>query len=318
MESFTQKKTSVLILTYFSEHEIANCLRGILKGSDDRIEVIIIDNNSQDGTRTILKNEFEQYQQVHITYNQENIGFARGVNQAAKAATGDYLLILNPDTIINTDQILHLVDFLQDHPDVGVVGPRIVDEHGMPQESYGDSISIKNEFFGKIFHSKYLEKIKAIAKWKRKTLEKTNIQDVGWIGGACMMIPRKLFQSIGGIDEHFFFSYVDMIDLAVRVKYQGLRIVLDSTISIVHIGSKSVPKNRDKALYETYTGGLYYFKKHHGPVMVLFARIVYAIVSFIKATSAGFVSILKKREYGEIARAHFKNAIRMITNQTLD
>jgi GT2 family glycosyltransferase len=310
------KKISILILTYFSEKEIRACLDAVLKDAPDSVEVIVLDNHSQDATVSILEEHCSAHPLVQLYFNEENIGFARGVNQLAAHATGEYLFILNPDTIATEATYLELARYVDEHESVGVIGPRVVDEYGTIQESWGTALSPYSELIGKLFRSKYLEQIPFVKRFNERQLKRAGVVDVGWIGGAALMIRRRVWEKIGGLDTHFFLSHGDMVDLCMRVKALGYKIQLHSGVSIVHTGSKSVAHDRDRALYEAYDGTLYFFKKHYSRSTVLLVKAVYVGSSFLKALVAGIISIVVAEPYRAIARAHAKNAWKIV-NGTL-
>lgn len=313
MEPLSKKTVSVIIVTYFSEHEIRGCLDAVMEPSDRTIELIVIDNVSKDKTVEILRTEYSNRPNVRLVFNTENTGFAKGNNQGANLATGEYILILNPDTIAPAATIAKLADYLDAHPSVGVVGPRITDENGVVQESYGDELTPWNELVGKTMYSKYAEKIPFVRTWKKRMLESDHVAEVGWIGGACAMFRRELFMDVGGIDETFFLSHGDMPDLGKRINARGFKAVLYPHVSIVHTGSKSVAQDRDEALRTSYIGTLYLFKKYYGPGTVFLAKCVYVFASLVKGLLALPISLFKRDPYRAIAWSHFNNAWRIIT-----
>jgi len=313
MDTSYKKLVSIIIVTYFSEHEIRACLDAVLSPIDARLEIIVIDNVSKDATIDILKNEYANNSRVRLVFNSENTGFARGNNQGAELAEGKYLLILNPDTVASGASIIEMVEYFETHPEVGVLGPKIVDEYGVAQESYGEDLTPWNEFVGKIFYSKYAEKLPFVRHWKNKRLAKGVVRNVGWIGGACALIRKDLFLKIGGIDTTYFLSYADMIDLGKKIKLEGLKAVLYPKVQIVHAGSKSVVQDRTESLRASYIGTLHLFEKYYGEPTVFFAKTIYVTSSLLKAIIAFPISLIKKDPYRAIAIAHATNAGRIVT-----
>lgn len=310
----THPLLSIIVITYNSANEIAECINALIANSNADIEVIVIDNNSPDGiTAPLLQNTYGTNPLIKLHFNKENTGFARACNQGVQLARGKYISLLNPDTIAPIADILKMADYMEQHPDIGVLGPRIVDEHGVTQESYGNDVTPWQEVLGKIFYSKYAETIPFVRNWKKKKLSKTKISEVGWIGGACLLMSRELYARIDGIDPYFFFSHGDMIDLCKRVKNIGYKVVLYPEIKIVHTGSKSVPSNRDQALRSAYLGTLYMFKKYYGPGTVFLVKTIYVTSSLAKSAIAFPLSLFKKNPYRAIAAAHFTNAFRILT-----
>jgi GT2 family glycosyltransferase len=312
MESTQEKLISVITITYNSQDEIVQCVDAVINSGDPRLEMIVIDNVSTDGTIALLQEKYAHTKNVRLVFNDENIGFARGCNQGARLTNGKYILLLNPDTVASGHDILKLAEYLDHHPGVGIVGPKIIDEQGITQESYGMDLTPWNEIVGKLFYSRYLEIIPGVKKWKDGRLLKDAEMEVGWIGGACTLIRRELYERVNGIDEAYFLSHADMIDLGKSISKLGYKIVLYPDIQIVHAGSKSIVNNRDMVLERAYRGTLYFFKKYYGFWTTLLIKIIYIILSCIKASVALPIALFKKDPYYDIARAHFKNAIRII------
>ncbi len=319
MQNTNEKILSIITVTYNSINEIGECLDALVKSApgiyDDKFEVIVIDNASADGTFTYLEKNYSNNKLVKLIYNNQNTGFALACNQGAQMAQGKYVMLLNPDTVANINAVFELVEYMEGNSDVGIIGPRIIDELGTAQESYGNQLTIKDEFVGKVLYSRYLEIFPFIKKWKHKKLTSNEIAEVGWIGGACMLTQKDLYIKTGGIDKEFFLCHADMIDFAKKVKNLNYKVVLNPLVKIIHKGSKSVVNNRDRVLRVAYAGTLYFFKKYYSPVTVFGVKCLYVTMSLLKALFAFPISIFKPDPYRDIAGAHFKNAIRIITGR---
>lgn len=313
MESSQKKLISIITITYNSQDEIESCLDAVSVPENDDVEIVVIDNVSTDGTVALLKEKYTHRKNVNIVFNNENVGFARGCNQGAQLTTGKYILLLNPDTIAPITEIMKLADYLESHPKVGIVGPKIVDEQGTTQESYGQDLTLWNEIIGKIFYSRYLEIIPGVKQWKHSRLLQDTEMNVGWIGGACTLIRRELYERVGGIDTAYFLSHADMIDLGKIISNLGYLITLYPQVVIMHAGSKSIVNNRDMVLERAYRGTLYFFKKYYGNPTTFFVKVLYIIMSLGKSFVAFPISLVKRNPYRDIAQAHIKNSWRIIT-----
>jgi GT2 family glycosyltransferase len=311
------KILSIIVVTYNSTNEIGECLDALVNTGnnkyDDKFEAIVIDNASADGTFAFLQKNYSNNLLIKLIYNNENTGFALACNQGVNVAQGKYVMLLNPDTVANIESVFELVKYIESVPSVGVVGPRIIDEFGTAQESYGNQLTPKQEIIGKLFYSKYLEVVPFIKKWKHRKLMSTEMVDVGWIGGACMLTRKHLYEKVLGIDKEFFLCHADMIDFCKKVKDLNYRIVLNPKVKIVHKGSKSVVNNRDKVLRVAYAGTLYFFKKYYSKWTVFLVKCIYVTLSLFKALVSFPISIFKPDPFTDIYKAHFKNAIRIIT-----
>ncbi len=318
MQNVNEKKLSIIVVTYNSINEIGDCLNALIDqntAQDFNFEVIVIDNASADGTFAYLQENYSNNNLFKLVYNNENTGFALACNQGVQMSMGQYVMLLNPDTVAPAGRIAQLVQYIDSNESIGVIGPRIVDEFGTAQESYGNQLTLKEEFIGKLFYSKYFEVFPFIKKWKHQKLLSNEISEVGWIGGACMLTRKSLYTKAGGIDKEFFLCHADMIDYCKKVKDFGYKIILYPNVSIVHKGSKSVVNNRDRVLRVAYLGTLYFFKKYYSSWVVFQVKCLYVFLSFFKAFFAFPMSIFKPDPYRDIAVAHFKNAIRIITGR---
>jgi GT2 family glycosyltransferase len=303
----SNKLLSIIILTYNSENDIKDCIDSLLKNFDsEKAEIIVWDNNSKDRTREILSN-YEALPFVKIIFSDENLGFAIGNNEASKYAVGKYILLLNADTISDFKIYEELIEFMEKNDNVGVIGPKCVDEIGVTQESFGYEFSILKEIFGKIFMSLYLEKIPLIKLIKNKLLHKTKPTEVDWIGGACALIRKDLWDKIGGLDPNYFFSYGDMIDFCYQVRKLGYKCIYYPLVQIIHKGSKAVTRDlqtRIMGLKKGYLGCLYFLHKYkRGILYIYLTKITYILISFIKGIIALSLTPIKK-EFKDIAFSH--------------
>lgn len=301
-------KCSIIIVTYNAKEYTEICLKKIFSnGLPDDYELILFDNNSSDGVVNVL-HSYENQKNVKIIYHKQNLGFAVGNNEAVKHATGSYVFLLNPDTEIEISEIKKLVEYLEQNKSAGVVGPKIYDSNGLVQESYGRDMTIWSEFLGKIFGSVYVQNLPIISHIRMNHYDKKNITNVGWIGGAALMIRRDLYNKIGGIDPNFFYSAGDMVDLCASVKENNFEVIFYPNATMIHKGGASTVKDRMEALRRSYEGSLYYFNKHKGRVYTFFVRLVYSFISLIKGIISGFIwLVVKNKKYKDISKSHLNN-----------
>ena len=309
----SKKILSIVIVTYNSSKELDGCL-DVLEGfNKDTVEILIIDNASLDNTVELLKKKQLQFPHFKMVFNTKNSGFSGGANQAFGLAESDVVLSINPDTTVTVDAVLKMLEYFNANPDIGILGPKITDEYGIFQETFGRDLTPLNELTGKIFQSKYMEKIPALKKWKTNKLNSPKTIEVGWIGGACFMMKKEVYLKTGGINQQFFLSHADLIDLSKRVHDLGLKNILYAPVSVIHTGGKSSVGDRDAALRTSFIGTLYYFKKYYGWPTVLCAKTVYVTVSSVKSVIAFTISLFKRNPYRDISKAHSKNVFRIVT-----
>ena len=214
---------SILIVNYNVKEYLGNCIDSILQSEyKGAIEIVVVDNHSFDGSVEFIHNRFPD---VKVIKNSENLGFGKAVNQAARVATNDYLLILNPDTVIQEDTIATFVHYMKDHPEAGLIGPKILNPDGSLQLTCKRSFPTPGVALPKLLGlSKVFPKSKWAGKYNLTYLNQEKVHSVDAVSGSCMFLQRKLFTDIGGFDEQFFMFGED-IDLCYRIKESGKEII---------------------------------------------------------------------------------------------
>lgn len=248
---------SIILVNYNGAEILPECLYSLEKYiNKNNSEIIVVDNNSQDNSIDIIENQFPNIKLMKLP---KNVGFGAGNNVGAKIATGEFLFLLNTDTILieNTPQLLS--NYLHQNEDVGVVGSRITFKDGSYQLSCGNLPNIIIEFIDKIRYS--LDK-----KWHSifSTLydkQYSSVQEVGWVTGASLMIRRDIFEKLGGFDESFFMYFEDK-DICKRVHDTGFKVIYYPKTSLIHLlgGSSQSMKKSVNSYYRD--SQVYYYQKH--------------------------------------------------------
>ena len=255
-----QRFVSVLIVSYNVKQYIIHSIDSIKKSNySGEIEIIVVDNNSYDGTIPAIKLKFTD---VICIQNDKNIGFGKAVNQAAKIAQGEYFLILNPDTIIEENTISILLEHLEKNPNAGMVGPKIVNSDGTLQKGCKRSFPTIAVALPKLFG---LDKIFPNSNWTGRYnlnyLDPEKTHKIDAISGSCMLLSSDLFKKIGGFDERFF-MYGEDLDLCYKVNQQGLEIYYLPTTQIMHYQGESVKSAPYDSLNAFYNAMILYSDKH--------------------------------------------------------
>jgi len=225
---------SVCIVTYQAKDLLRNCLQSLFKNTQSDIEVIIVDNGSTDGTTAMLQDEF---QSVRIIENPRNEGFTKPMNQALHAGQGRYLLQLNPDTIILPGALDNLSQFLDQNPDVGICGPKVLNaDHTLqapcrrgesrPWAVISYFIGLSALFPDSKFFGQYLMNYKG----------EDETHPAAGVSGSCMLIRREVTEQIGYLDERFF-AFQEDSDFCFRARAAGWKIFYFPDAQIVHFGS---------------------------------------------------------------------------------
>lgn len=228
-------KLSVLTVTHNNEENIDKYLRSLLRHLPKDSKIIIVDSGSSDKTTQ----KINKFKNILLIESKENLGFGKGSNLAAKKADGEYLLFLNPDTQVLDDSINKLVDYLENHPEVGVVAPKLVESSGKIQPSVRKLPTIlgaiKEYYFGiKNSYDFYIP-------------QGINPVEVESVVGAAMIVRREIYQQVKGFNERYFLYFEDL-DFCRKTHQLGLRIVYLPEAHIKHQIGESVKSVKQSKL----------------------------------------------------------------------
>lgn len=267
-------KLSIIIVNYNTKELVKDCLLSIhMTKRDLDYEVIVVDNNSTDGSQEMIKNKFVDVKLIPVS---QNVGFSRANNIGYKQSIGQYLLFLNSDTIIHNNALGKIVLYLEGHPTVGILGPRILSPEGRPTHSFQRYLDVKKLIFG----SKYLKYILDIKRYRMNypSYNFTAIQDVEWVSGACFAVRRDVFEKVGFWDENYFLYYEDM-DLCYQISKSGYRVVYYPEAEITHLFGQSTKKSTLHLMKIEKTSIRYYFKKNY-PLIHYWIAVLYSYFLF--------------------------------------
>lgn len=251
----TPPDLSLIIVAYNSADLLRATLSSVVQYTHDiTYELIVIDNASSDTSVAAVAREFPA---VRLIRNQRNLGFAVANNRGIRLSSGRYVGLLNPDTLLRDDALSALVRRLDADPQVGAVGPQLLQPDGTAQRySYGDAPS-----------PGYLLR-RRLARLRGRDLHDwrgTQSQRVDWVAGTCLIVRRAAIEAAGLLDEQFFLYFED-VDWGVRLNQAGWPIVFVPTTAIVHIGGGSVGRGSsphyDRSLVRLYA-------KHYGGLSAL-------------------------------------------------
>lgn len=222
-------------------------------------EVIVVDNNSGDASVEMIKKEFPQ---VQIMENKENLGFGKANNQGLKIAQGDYLMLLNTDVVVLDAALNKLVSYLDQHTEVMMVGPRLLNKDLTFQHACRRMLpNPTNSFFHLFGLTKIFKNNKFVNEYKQYAIDPEITGPTQALSGAAMMFRQQVYNEIGGFDEAFF-MYGEDLDFCKRVLDKGWKTVYVSEARIIHFGGQSSDKRRVKSLLNFYEAMWLYYKKH--------------------------------------------------------
>lgn len=250
---------SVLIVNWNGQKVLRNCLASLNVGREDLcIETMVVDNASSDRSADIIPAEFPS---VQLICNTENRGFAAANNQAAAKATGRYLLFLNNDTVVPPGSLARLATFLDQHPEVAAVGPKLIGADGLPQRSGRNLPTLRALLHRGVLPVRWTHLFASQYRDYRHAFDANLSGAVPQLAAAALMVRCEAFAKAGGWDESFQFGVED-VDLCLRLADFGLIYYLADT-SIIHLGRVSSHLNRGWVFRSYQCGYVRYFRKHH-------------------------------------------------------
>ena len=257
---------SVVIVNYNVKYFLKQCLSSVF-GSQRRLacdselglDVWVVDNDSVDGSVEMVCSEFPD---VHVIENHENVGFAKANNMALAQATGDCLLLLNPDTIVESDTFVRCVDFMQSHADCGGLCVKMVDGEGRYLKESKRGFPTPEASFYKISGLIHLfPKSKKIAAYYMGHLPDDETNEIEIMPGAFIMFRRQVYEQIGGLDESYF-MYGEDIDFSWRIHLAGWKNYYLPETHIIHYKGESTKKGSMNYVYTFYNAMAIFVKKY--------------------------------------------------------
>lgn len=256
-------KLSVIIVSWNTRDLTRDALASVYRETKDiDFEVIVVDNKSSDDSVAMIKREFPQ---VKLIENTNNDGFSKGNNLGLKIATGEYLMLLNSDTIVLDNALGKLVEYIALNSDTMMVGPRLLNTDMTFQHSCRRNLpDIWNSFFHLFGLVRLFPKSKLINNYKKYNDDPNVTEPVTALSGAAMLFRRSVYDRIGGLDERFF-MYGEDLDFCKRVFDQGWITMYVSDAKIIHHGGGSSKKRRTQSLINFYDAMWLYYQKHFAP-----------------------------------------------------
>lgn len=267
---------SIIIVSWNVADLLRTCLGTIFAARGKLcLEVIVVDSASSDETVSMLKSE---YPQVRVLAQTQNVGFTRGNNIGLQAATGRNILLLNPDTEVLENALTEMVCYLDQHGDVGIVGPHTLNSDGTTQSSRRRFPTIATAFFESTWLQAYAPR-KLLDRFYVTDAPDAATLDVDWVQGSALMARRAVYEQIGPLDEGYV-MYSEELDWCKRAKGAGWRVVYVGSARIIHHGGKSTDQAGPRKHIHFQQSKLRYFRKHHGPVSAGLLR-VFLLISYL-------------------------------------
>ncbi len=273
---------SIIIVNYNVYELLKNCIKSvnaIVTGIE--YEIIVIDNNSPDRDIDSILLDFPYVKYLTL---ENNLGFAKANNKAAKAASGKYILFLNPDTLITDNFIPYFIKQLEDNKDAAICAPQLVYSDNSYQSSTGPPMGLFYDF---------LEAYGLIGVYRSQASKKYLSEPdcfykVGWVSAACFLISREMFEYAGGFTEIYFLNYED-IDLCHKIRGEGFDIFYFPKYKCTHLDHKSFDTNYELLVYSRYSGRLVFLKLYFGSIKYALSFLIIITGILLKLLVVNFV-----------------------------
>ncbi len=268
---------SIIIISFNTRDTTLRCLRSVFAHLEGvGAEVIVVDNASADGSADAVAAEFPQ---VVLIRNPDNAGFGAANNLAMTRAKGDVFLLLNSDAFLSSGALPAMLKVLDDQPKVGMVGPRLLNADGSLQRScyrfpspgvawrealWISAVAPAASFLGDL------------RKWPHDALYHPE-----WVVGACMMVRRSVYETVGGFDPKFF-MYAEETDWQKRIRAAGWGIAFTPAAQVTHLGGASGADDKPKINTYFFSSGDYYYRKHHGSLGMHSARAAMTVGTLLR------------------------------------
>ncbi len=279
-------KLSVIIVNYNVKYFLEQCLSSVfqaLKGIES--EVFVVDNDSVDGSVEMVR---EKFPLVKVIANRENVGFSKANNQAIRKAGGEYILLLNPDTVVEEQTFTKSIAFMDQRPEAGALGVKMMDGKGnyLPESKRG--LPSPWVAFYKIFGlTSLFPKSKRFARYYLGHLDKETNQEVEVLAGAYMFMRKEALEKAGLLDETFF-MYGEDIDLSYRIVKAGFKNYYLAETSIIHYKGESTKKGSLNYVYVFYKAMIIFAEKHFNSNYARFFRFFILLAIYLRAGMALF------------------------------
>ncbi len=285
---------TIVIVSFDCRAALQTCLLKLI-AEGDTPPIIVVDNASTDGTVEMIAGDFPT---VTLIENAENRGFAAACNQGIRACVSDFVLLLNPDTLLKRATLQKLLDTMRAQPNIGACGPRVLNTDGSLQPSCRRFPSLGAMIWDELGLSRLFPHSRRLARYRMSGWQHDETRDVDQLMGSCMLLRRSTLEHIGLLDERFFL-YFEEVDLCQRLYQAGWRVAFVADAAVTHLGgecSKSDPRN---ALGHRYSSLFTFYRKHYPKWQLPILRFVVQMAAFARA-------LCGQRDYWPVARHAWK------------
>jgi GT2 family glycosyltransferase len=282
---------SIVIVNYNVKYFLEQCLLSVRKAIRNLdVELFVVDNNSVDGSCAMIR---EKFPEVNLIENDANLGFSKANNQAIKKAKGDFILLLNPDTVIEEDTLDKCIGYIRDHPDTGGLTVKMIDGNGKFLPESKRSLPTPRVAFYKIFGlSRLFPRSRVFAKYHLGYLDQDEVNEIEILPGAFMLIRKEAMDKVGLLDETFF-MYGEDIDFSYRLIKAGYKNIYFPKATIIHYKGESTKKGSLNYVLTFYNAMIIFARKHFSVKMAKSYSFLIHLAIYFRASLALFRRFVK-------------------------
>lgn len=272
-------RLSISIVNWNTRDRLKDCLKSIYNNANSvTFETIVVDNNSGDDSSEMVRTMFPQ---VRLLENAENIGFGRANNQAIRASNGQYVLILNPDTLLSPGCLDSLVSLLAERTDVGAVGPKILNPDGSIQLTCIRNMpTVLTEFVEAAHLVGRFPRNRIVGHHYMTYCDRNVAREVDLLSGCCLMAKKAVLEAVGSFDEAFFIFGEDM-DLCYSIRKAGWKLWYLPSAEVIHFWGESTKQIPREQVFHRQQAKYLFFRKHFGARKAFEFRLVTLIASIL-------------------------------------
>jgi N-acetylglucosaminyl-diphospho-decaprenol L-rhamnosyltransferase len=283
---------SIIILNWNTRDLLAKCLDSLEQHKGDlQLEIIVVDNASSDGSQAMLR---EKYPQVQLIANGQNVGFAKGNNQAMEVARGNYFLLWNSDAFATPGALQALLHLAEKEPKAAITGAQLRNADNSFQASFTPFPNQGREFLiltglGRALFSPVYPSL--------GPEEEKGPQVVDYVEGACLLVRREAYQEVGGLDEGYF-MYAEEVDWCYTMVKHGWQVWYQPEAKVIHLGGASSTGRRTHREADLYRSRVRFFRKHYGSRSAQLLKLQIYTLTVVKNIVHGTLRRLSRGRYG--------------------
>ena len=298
---------SIVIVSWNTRELLAACLESIERfPPSGKFETWVVDNASSDGTPEMIENDFPA---VKLIAETRNLGFAGANNLAIRKAGGEFILLLNPDTVVRPGSLTTLLKYMKENDDVGAAGAKLTNPDGSLQVSCYPFPTLRRELWRLL----QLDRIYAYGVYDMPAWSTTSARAVDVIQGACLLVRREALEQVGLLDEDYFI-YTEEVDLCYRIRKANWTLSWVPSADVVHYGGQSTRQVAAEMFLRLYESKVIFFRKHRGRLSGFGYKLVLLLISLLRVVGLPLAGFLRPENRGvnrEIS-ANYRQLIRSL------